>query len=194
MSKENKTEIKSLHEIRLPVEEALWNKVLADDVATKLLSENPQIVLLGTDPFLILAKKIISDYRDVKVTIIEREPYVVESASQIISPGEKIFPICNDALKITPEEFGDNQLIIAQHLIHFSNAFDLLTNIRKLFPSEGLFFASTPIIADVKTRLELAINKNKLHALGITFTHESLEGESVEQSGRIFRFSFQEQE
>lgn len=149
----------SLERISLPVEKRLWNLVSSyPGVCEKLLADTPQILLLGTDGNLTLAKEIAYNTKS-NITVVEKDKLTCEIANKeksdlsdaIASRIEIIrgeFPSVN-----IPPRYYD--VVIAKHLIHFCYAPKIASGAILALDKDGIFFASAPPIVGARSVREL---------------------------------------
>lgn len=173
--------LKELHtkaeSISLPVERALWQQIQAKEPVQALLRQQPEILLLGTDPKLSLVNEVFETH------------HIVAAAKENVPFGANIEFINQDLFELDPDRIkGNPRLAIAKHLIHFYDASLLVTQVASFLKEGGLFFATTPIGSGWKSSIELRLSSELLKTHGIKVAKEPLQGKFL-KGGTLFCFS-----
>lgn len=170
-----------LENARLPAEERLWQTIRQEPFVLKTLQNAGPITLFGTDPEATMENLILADLANsgACLTVIEKNPKVIREARARIpeEKEEKVRFLCGSCFEVVPLE--KPKLVIAKHLIHWYRAPQVVQAAMEILGEEGLFFASTPPVADWKTKFQL-------WPAGITYETKSL-GKGLD-GGTLFLF------
>lgn len=166
--------------ISLPVEAVLWQQILETNEARPLLenTSSPIITLIGTNPKLSLAEQVFASHPEAQITIIEKDPQVIQKAKQQdLAPQLVIYE--DDILNPNQAgvEEGSQDIVIAKHLIHLVKPLSLVAHVAPLIKKGGLFFASAPPVYDYLTSQKLNRNRQEQEKSGLILSRkEPLKG------------------
>lgn len=149
-----------LERISLSVEEPLWQGICDyPRVAEILQKENCQILLIGTDPNLTLARTILKTHPETKITVVEKDKEIVQRAKENIPKGMSESDIVSAEFpNVDLADLPKANIVIAKHLLHFlsEEAINkMVTGVREILAPGGLFFTSTPPLMGWKVRRSL---------------------------------------
>ena len=131
-----------LEQIRLPVEQELWQTISGIEGVSERLGKTPKVLLIGTDSGLTLARSILETNSEIEITIIERSKRVVQEAEKSLPAPIKL--ISGDFLDLNLSRLPDQGLVISKHLIHFLPESDIQAFIVKALELSDAFYASVP--------------------------------------------------
>ena len=189
--------------ISLPVEGSLWGQISRKPEVKRLLDENTDVLLIGTDPFLTLARAILDGGFDGNITVIESDSKIAWKAQKMARDNKwPVRLISKDVFEVTPEEIdsSDYRLAIAKHLIHFVDGPELVLQVRELMNKGGFLYASTPAFKlpilpafrlGKKTESQLAAASGELgEKFGISLKKEPFVDSNGREIGDLFCFSY----
>lgn len=153
---------RAIEKFDLPANENLWKTVYGwPGVWEALQKKNGcRITLIGTDKNATLINLILENTPpQANLTVIEgQESTILAAAKKLDQEKSAKIKFLNGWFpQVIPYQKQD--LVIAKHFIHFCSAPKVVSDVSEIIGGAGLFFATTPILADLKTRGELRTAK-----------------------------------
>lgn len=138
--------------------------LIGEEVVEKNMSVE-DIVIIGTDPRLKLAKGLSNLFPDARLTVIDRNKDVETWTEENFPSEENIKVVVGELGREEIEDVGGGDLVIAKHLIHFvpdNQKEAVIREMEEMMGEEGVLLLSVPNIVDLIFKIEIERLENRL--------------------------------